>query len=497
MSTPARSLTIKNLSPMLPERGKIKIGGKGASRPTQNGGEFQLPVKYDHFVVTTMQRGQDNNFIPDAEIMGRLGEKPKRIPVTLLYDDEALNFQTRYAAFKGRVLWCSGDGEVAQRLKGEGPDRAEIPCPCERADPAYTGKDKCKINGNLSVLINGAGAVGGVWKFRTTSYNSVVGIMSSMALMKRATGGPLAGIPLELVVAPKTAVSPTEGKAQTVYIVGLEFPGDMTELRKVGYHVALERATHSHRIGHIEEQARLALAAPTDGQIFPGEDPAEVAAEFYPNGNGAGHASTVEATPAASEPARPAAPTSKLDSLEAAFDLPPIAETPAPEPARSFEIAIERDEKGAITPLAWRHWAAGLSDAIGKAETIDDVTGLARDNEGQLGELAKLNARPAELLRKQMATRQATLAPSPTLSGRGIPNQQFKLPDTEPDGIDWFAGKLLDAIRRATAAEIAQAVLDHNADDLAEVERHEPGTVEKIRSAARDRVAALTNGRLI
>lgn len=285
MTAQPRSLLIKGLVPGLPERGKVKIGGKGAKITSARGNEFQPPLKFDHFVITTMERGPDGNFKRDEAIHAKLGDKPTRIPVRLLYDDIGLNFQSRYAAFIGRTLWCSGDGEQADRLKGKGPEREAVACPCHRKEPDYKGQDRCKINGVLSVLIDHAGSVGGVWKFRTTSYNSTVGIMSSLAFIKRITGGPLAGVPLTLTVTPKQATDP-DGKQQTVYVVGLEFAGTLDALQAEGYKIALNQAQHHLRIEHIETEARALLTGPTaPGQVFRDDDDAaeNIAPEFYPD----------------------------------------------------------------------------------------------------------------------------------------------------------------------------------------------------------------------
>src|SRR3954464_7329989 len=112
---PRRQMAIKNLFPQLPERGKIKIGKKGPVRQSGGGRDFQPPVKLDHFIVTSLTRGEDGNFLPDKAIMDKLGPKPTEIPIRLIYDDPTLNFPTRYACYIGRALWCSGDGEVAVR----------------------------------------------------------------------------------------------------------------------------------------------------------------------------------------------------------------------------------------------------------------------------------------------------------------------------------------------------------------------------------------------
>jgi hypothetical protein len=95
----------------LPERGKIKIGAKGQMKTSSQGKDFQPPVKLNHFRISTLERGKDGNFLRDEAFHERFGDEPTWIPVRLLYDDPALNFHTRYAAFIGRMMWCSGDGE--------------------------------------------------------------------------------------------------------------------------------------------------------------------------------------------------------------------------------------------------------------------------------------------------------------------------------------------------------------------------------------------------
>jgi len=118
----------KGLTPRLAEVGKIKIGGKGETRKKTNGnGTYQLPVKYDHFVITKTERGNDGNFVPDLELMGKIDPKenwkdgqtfgqPKEIPIIFLFDDIDMNFRTEYAYYQGAKCMCRGDGETAERL---------------------------------------------------------------------------------------------------------------------------------------------------------------------------------------------------------------------------------------------------------------------------------------------------------------------------------------------------------------------------------------------
>lgn len=277
-----RTTTIKNLPTILPERGKIKIGRKGAVTKSKAGNEFQPPQKLDHFIVTTMVRGQDGNFVRDEAVHAEIGDKPRSIPIRLLYDDPTLNFQSRYSAYKGRTMWCTGDGETALRLTPDGKGRASCPCPCLRAEPGYEGSDKCKMNGRLQALVGSAATVGGVHTFRTTSFNTITGITASLQFIRSITGGPLAGIPLNLTVSPKETTAP-DGKTQTVYVVGIEYAGTIDALEDHAHRIALRRATAGIRIEQVEQEARalLALPAPENNAPFADDDADDVVDEFY------------------------------------------------------------------------------------------------------------------------------------------------------------------------------------------------------------------------
>lgn len=274
-------MAIKNLRPQLAEWGKVKIGEKGQQTTSQQGKQFAQPKKLDHFVITTMQRDAGGRLIPDTPLMSKLqknGSKLTEIPVRLLYDDPDLNFPTRYACYQGVKCWCSGDGEAAQRSGNNGKYQS-VPCPCDRLDPLYTGQEKCKVLGTLQVLISGIDRVGGVWKFRTTSWNSVNAILSSMALIKTITGGPLAGIPLKMVLSPKTSAIPKTGQPTNIFVVSLEYMGTENQLAELGYTIARQRIEHRVKMEQIEEQARLLLAAPQDEPL----EEVETAEEFFPD----------------------------------------------------------------------------------------------------------------------------------------------------------------------------------------------------------------------
>lgn len=337
------AMMIKNLCPGLMEMGKIKIGNKGAVRKSATGSEWQAPQKLDHFLITTNERGKDNNLIVDETLHKLFGDAPKSIPVRLIYDDISLNFATRYICYYGKTVFCSGDGEEAQRLQADKKTYATRSCPCERQDPKFAGdvvdgkvkagQGKCKINGILSVIIDGAQSVGGVWKFRTTSYNSVVGILSSLALIQRITGGRLAGIPMNMTVSPKTVQDPIQGNQQTIYVVGLQYAGTMDTLRDTGYQIALTEAKHGISMQRIEEDARLMLThTPATGL---GDDLTDdVIAEFYPE--------EAEAEMVSLVAPQVAAAAEVVDTTTGEITAPPKQQKPAKQAKKPVEpVTVE------------------------------------------------------------------------------------------------------------------------------------------------------------
>jgi len=336
-------MAIKNLVPRLAERGKIKIGEKGEVKTSQQGKQFAQPKKLDHFMLTTMQRDAAGRMLPDLELMRKLapqGGKLKEIPVMLLFNDPDINFQTRYACYIGNRLWCCGDGEGAQRLEQDGKYQP-VPCPCLRLEANYTGKDKCKPNGTLQVLLQGVDRIGGVWKFRTTSWNSVNSIMSSLKLIQAITGGVLAGIPLKLVLSPKTVTVPGTGQNMVVYVVSLEFPGTEQELAKIGYDIAKRRAEHKAKMDQIEAEARRALEHLEETP----EEMREVQEEFYPEGV------TIEVQPEVAPESEPE--PGQEPPAEPALEASPPMAGENPETSEGSSAAPEPVSGEEPVPVPW------------------------------------------------------------------------------------------------------------------------------------------------
>ena len=275
-------MPVKGLMPGLMEVGKIKIGIKGKMTTSTSGAEFRLPQKIDHFRIVKNERDQNDDYVLDEEIIEIISwhkstvfDKEKNIigiPIRLLYNEIDLVFPTQYASYVNAKLSCSGNGEKAHTRDGR-----ETACPCERLDGAYTGKDKCKINGTLSCIIEGSN-VGGCYKFRTTSINSARYILSSLMLIKAATGGLLSFIPLRLVINPKKTIIPATGAPTTIYVVTVEFQGGIEELQQKALTMGQERVSLIENMRDIEIEARKIVSC-NDAD----REEREFVEEFYPN----------------------------------------------------------------------------------------------------------------------------------------------------------------------------------------------------------------------
>jgi len=277
-------MPVKGLMPGLMEVGKIKIGIKGEMTTSKSGAEFRLPQKIDHFRIVKNERDENDDYALDEEILEVIENNPNTlfgkdhkligIPIRLLYNEIDLVFPTQYVSYVAGKLSCSGNGEKAQTRDGR-----ETKCPCGRLDGAYTGKDKCKISGTLSCIIEGSN-VGGCYKFRTTSINSARYILSSLMLIKAATGGLLSFIPLRLVINPKKTIIPATGAPTTIYVVTVEFQGGIEELQQKALTMGRERVSLIENMRDIEAEARNIVSNDTDNND---REEREFAEEFFPD----------------------------------------------------------------------------------------------------------------------------------------------------------------------------------------------------------------------
>lgn len=265
------SSRICDIVPELAERGKIKIGGKGEERTGQGGRTYRLPVKSDHFTIVTTAKNDEGDFIVDNQIMDIIGDDCTELDIMVLYNDPDLIFRTSYAFFDSAKCQCRGDGRIAQLANGK-----FIECNPETCE-TFQAKG-CKPQGVLSVILMDAPRVGGVYKLRTTSWNTIRNITTSLDTIKSLTFGQLAGLPLVLTLKPKTVTIPGTRKTTVIFMANIEFKGSMTELLTTATNIANANANAMDEIKRIEENARLMLSeAPS------AEECKDITEEFYPD----------------------------------------------------------------------------------------------------------------------------------------------------------------------------------------------------------------------
>lgn len=275
---------IKGLGQRLACRGKIKIGGLGETRKSKTGTEYRLPVKYDHFVITSNTRTKAGDLEIDKEIMEIIGDRTE-LDVVLFGNTIEDVYDDWYAFYDGKKAICRGNGETAgwkgdkqifKALYGqlEAIDADTVVC---RGDgcPLYKkeeDKTGCKLNFILRVMLLAAPAIGGVYELRSTSVNSALAMRASIAMLHNITGGHITGVPLKLKISPKT-VQLASGQS-LVYVTHLEFPGSGLDLKRA----AIEQQKQVLMLDHSLVDARKY-------QAYEDDNPDEIAAvvqEFMP-----------------------------------------------------------------------------------------------------------------------------------------------------------------------------------------------------------------------
>ena len=215
---------IKGISPRLQEIGRIAVGEKGGM---SRSGKSRLPTKLDHFIFTTLNKDEDDRYTRNAGMMEMFGENCTEIPIRLLYNDIELNFPTFYAKYARSGIKLRGDGENWTVHHSDGT-REEIFDP--NNERGFLDDPDVKPHGILTVLVEGQNSVGGVYKFRTTSWNSINNILSSLSLIKNMCGM-LTYIPLKLVYRRMEVTPKGLGHKTWIPVVSVEFRGSIEELQ--------------------------------------------------------------------------------------------------------------------------------------------------------------------------------------------------------------------------------------------------------------------------
>ena len=475
----------KLLSPRPCELGKIKIGGLGEERKGQGGGTYRLPEKYDHFVITTLYRGEDGKLREDAALMASLKEycdadgKLRTLPVALLSNDIEEVLQASYLWYDGKKLAAKSDGEMltkfADMKTGQWlPQPETVPWKPEWADlKDGKGNPRFKLHCTMNVVIASREAKwGGFYKFRTTSRITADQLYGSLVQLRQLTGGILRGLPLRLIVRP-LQVAPN-GKPTTVYVVHVELAGsDVAAIQKQALEIAQHEVQNAKQLAAAQAEYRQLLRSPDE--FLDDDEEAEVAQEFAPHQQPGQLPPHPVQTPAP-EGEQGADPT-PAPSAGAMSTTPNVA-APSPEPS-----APPIDWPKELSELE-RSWASNALDSIRDAFSVSDVQEVlasmpAREKllpvlAGKLGIEGKPTAmalfaatRPAKPM---PAAERRTRDDEPLKAGQAI--IQVLLGLMHPLDVNW--SQIRDGVEKggeiAAAAGLAKMPVDFKITDLTAAE---------------------------
>jgi len=305
-------MAIKDIVRMLPEIGQIKIGFNAGFKQTKNGKMMPTPTKTDYFQIFRMQRNSNGTPVVDHEATNEFDSegKPRRIKIWLLSDDPDINFFTSYMYYFRGKLVCRGDGETAERrvinkndatvsaqfyplskdgtslIKEGKPTEEDVKGSCNRKTCPFALNRSCKPHGILMCLLRRATTVpnlGGTYKFRTSSFYTVTGMMGSLQALHDTLGGILKDIPLELVLTTRT-VNTADGPRRTIHVAHVEIDSSLNMAQ--GDHLRLAADTSALRKNAMAEisSSRQLLEDLTDREFrhTNATQDMEVAAEFSP-----------------------------------------------------------------------------------------------------------------------------------------------------------------------------------------------------------------------
>ena len=148
----------------------------------------------------------------------------------------------------------------------DGQEREDVEC--NPKDCAFGKEHNCAKKGRLSVILQKANRIGGVYMFRTQSYHTLQYIKSSMRFISNQTGGMLAGIPLQMRLLPMTVTPAHLDKPVRVYVVNIEYPGTMDELVQSAITEFDRRVSLNRDMQKIEAQDREYVTALDDEDVI-------------------------------------------------------------------------------------------------------------------------------------------------------------------------------------------------------------------------------------
>jgi len=249
--------------------------------------------------------------------------------------------------------------EQAEQNKGKGPNELL----------------KCKPNGSLGMQLPYKKSSVGIYRFRTTSVESIQSLLTVQSAILMRTGGVLAGIPLRLRLYPATDNTP--GGASKSWKVTLDLPpGGWDEVDESTREIVRARATSRLSMKAIEAQTRRQMKALMDGS----EEADQIIEELFPKPiTLVDGVEVLDEEPDAGEPPIQIMMTPQEEpkpAAEAAPSSPPAAEAPPPpDAALLFQEAYAIEGKAGSAEVKY----AAIADQLSALKLLMQRKGYSDD----------------------------------------------------------------------------------------------------------------------
>lgn len=286
------------VAPRTVEVGKVKIGGLGSARPKKSGGTFRMPVKYDHFVITTLVRNETGDLAQDGDLMAELAAdgyadadgKLRALPIILLSDNLEDSMMSSYLWYSGKKMIARSDGSQVTKFY-DPKTLARLPEPIvsdwedrfRLLKDSKTGAPLFKLHTTFNFIIaNDKARWGGVYKFRTTSRISAEQLYGSLLQISQMTCGFLRGVPLLLRIRPMVVTPQGQDAPVTVYVVYCDIAArSMLQIRQQALQIAEADVKAGSRMKQLLLEYRRTLKPP--GYDETEQETADIQEEFQPD----------------------------------------------------------------------------------------------------------------------------------------------------------------------------------------------------------------------
>lgn len=221
---------VKGIAITPPIIGRISMGS--VSFVEKKGRNIPLPIKHDHFTITTRVQDPETRkweIHPVHEKLAGGKDGLTSIPVRIAFNRMDLNCQNMYQAFdtsKGYIV-CAGNGVQCKRFTNEGLIESDCPGPdlC-----AFAKSTRCQNTTRAYFRIDEAEDELGYFYLRSHGRNTLNRLIGRLSQISGLTKQEMMGVPMQLVILAETSA---KSFWQKYWVADLKIRQGMTLIQAV------------------------------------------------------------------------------------------------------------------------------------------------------------------------------------------------------------------------------------------------------------------------